>query len=34
MIVKMHNFRNLLHDHKDFVLGMSFVSINNTFEQS
>ena len=34
MIVKMHIFREILHDHEDFVSGMSFVSINNNFEQS
>ena len=27
MIVKMHNFRDFLPDHEDFVSGMSFVSI-------
>ena len=34
MIMKMHIIRSFLPDHEDFVLGMSFVSINNTFEQS
>ena len=35
MIVKMHNFREFLPDHEDFVSGtcMSFVSIYNNFEQ-
>ena len=34
MIMKMHIFREFLPDHEDFVLGMSFVSIYNNFEQS
>ena len=36
MIEKMHIFREFLHDHEDFVSGMSFVhvSIKNNFEQS
>ena len=34
MIMKMHIFRKLLLDHEDFVLGMSFVSFYNDFEQS
>ena len=34
MIVNMHIFREFLPDHEDFVSGMSFVSIQNNFEQS
>ena len=34
MIMKMHNFREFLLHHEDFVSGMSFVSIYNNFEQS
>ena len=34
MIVKMHIFREFLPAHKDFVSGMSFVSIYNNFEHS
>ena len=34
MIVKMHIFREFLPDHEGFVSGMSFVSIDNSFEQS
>ena len=34
MIVKMHIFREILHDHEGFVSGLSFVSIYNNFEQS
>ena len=34
MIVKMNSFREVLPDHEDFVLGMSFVSVYINFEQS
>ena len=34
MIMNMNIFRKFLPDHEDFVLGMSFVSIYDTFEQS
>ena len=34
MMVKKHIFREFLPDHEDFVSGMSFVSIQNNFEQS
>ena len=34
MIEKMHIFREFLHDHEDFVSGMSFMSIYKNFEQS